>query len=148
MNLSGNGDWIGELPRDQQALLELLAPLIGEYLKEIKSPVTVEAYLKELSIYPIRVDQILMGFWGIRVRTVGPKRLATIKAFYLRRRYRGRYLNRIADDLVRGLIKQGVTEVEIWAHPEVQHWLEKRYGIKPIIYVTHNPIETFKVYEE
>jgi hypothetical protein len=137
------------LPKDQQQLRAVLRPLIQEYLKEIKSPLRVDEFLREQLVAPIRIDGMLMGFWGLRVRSLGGAgKLATIKAFYLRRAQRGKHLNRAADDLIRGLTKQGVTELEIWAHPKVQFWLEKRYGIKPKICITHNRIDVFQIFEE
>ena len=126
-----------------------LEPLIREYLLEINYRTSVDAYLKELTISPILLDGILMGFWGLQIRTVAnARKLATMKALYLKKEFRGRYLDRAADDLIRGLAKQGVTDVEIWSFAHVQEWLEKRYGIKPKIFVTYNSIDTFKVYKD
>lgn len=128
-----------------QQLVNLLSPLVNEYLTETKSGSTVDAFLREFAIYPIRIEGILMGFWALRIREAGATRLATVKAIYLRKQFRGRYLNRAADDLVRGLAKQGVTNLEIWAYPKVMLWLKKRYQIKPEIYVTNNPLSTFQI---
>ena len=137
------------LNKERVLLYNKLEPLIREYLIEIKSSVSVSVYLQELAVTPISIDGILMGFWGLQVRAgTGSRKLATMKALYLKKEYRGRYLNRIADDLIRGLLKQGVTELEIWSYPGMQKWLEKRYGIKPNIYVTYNPIEIFRVFKD
>lgn len=138
----------GPLPKDQAALLELLSPLISEYLGIMKIPLSIEQYLKELAVAPIRIDNLLIGFWGVRIRGAGERKLATVKAFYIREKYRGRYLNRAADDFVRGLSQQGVTEIEVWADSEVQKWLTKRYGIRPTLFITHNPIGVFQVYDQ
>jgi hypothetical protein len=136
-------------PDEQVQLYNLVQPLISAYLAEIRSEITIDAYLKEFAIIPIVIEEKLMGFWGVKLQALNPpRRLATIKAFYLQREYRGRFINQAADILVRGLSKQGITELEIWAFPGVQRWLERRYGIKPNIFVTYNPIETFKVYKE
>lgn len=134
---------------DSLALHPGLDPFIREYLLEINCKTSVAAYLKELAVSPIILDGILMGFWGLQLRSGGGgRKLATMKALYLRKEYRGRYLDRAADDLIRRLSEQGVTELEIWSFQHVQEWLEKRYGIKPNIFVTYNPIDTFKVYKD
>jgi len=68
-----------------------------------------------------------------------------MKAFYLRKKFRGTHINDVADDFVRGFTSMKVTHMEIWAFPEVQKWRTRRYGIVPRIHVTHNPIEIFKI---
>jgi hypothetical protein len=133
------------LPKDQAELLKVLAPLIEEYLVETKIGVNIVEYLQELVISAIEIDGTLIGFWGLRVRPLLKGKLATVKAIYFRKQYRGQYLNRAADDFIRKLSEQGVTELEIWAYPQILRWLEKRYGVQPKIYVTHNPIEIFQV---
>ena len=126
----------------------LVEPLIAEYLKEIQSPLSVAEYCSELTIAPIKIDGEIVGFWGLRFRVSGNRKLATAKGFYLKKSCRGSHLNQAADDFIRGLKRQGITELEIWAHPGVQRWLERRYGIKPVIQVTHNPLEVFEIFED
>jgi hypothetical protein len=134
-----------ELSAEQQALLNKLAPLIQEYLNETKLPTSLAAYLKELAFMQIVIDGKLIGFWGGRFRRSGGMKLMTIKAFYVKPEFRGRYLNRAADDLVAMLERQGVTDLEVWNAPEVQKWFEKRYKMKPQIYVTFNPLRDYRI---
>jgi hypothetical protein len=131
------------LPKDKADLLAALMPLILAYIKELELNVLPEAYLKELTILPIVIDETLMGFWGARFRQSGAAKLATVKAFYLSPQYRGRYINKAADDLYVGLLKQGITDLEIWNHPGVQGWFERRYRVKPKIIITAEKLEKF-----
>lgn len=136
------------ITQEQQALFNVLAPLIEEYIKEAKVPGTVAGYVKELTIIPIKIHDELCGFWGVTTRLLADQKIATVKAFYLRKHLRGRHLNRVTDDLARLFMKNGITVVEIWAYPAVQKWLERRYNIKPYIYVNCCPIETFQIFKD
>jgi hypothetical protein len=128
-------------------LRKIIEPLVQEYLKEINSPMSVREFLQEQSIVPIRVNEKLVGFWGLHRHRVQGSEVATVKAFYLQPEFRGEHLNDAADDLIRTLIREGITHLEIWAFPKIQRWLTRRYGIKPRIHVSQAPIEVFKVYE-
>jgi hypothetical protein len=134
-----------ELSAQQRAVLKQLVPLISEYLTETKLPTTLEAYLKELSFLQILIDEKLIGFWGIRLRSSGTMKLLTIKAFYVRRQYRGSFLNRAADYIFTFAENHGVTDVEIWNYPSVQRWFERRYKMKPKIFVTFNSFNEFRL---
>jgi len=133
------------ITKDQNELLKLLSPLIESYLAEMKISSSVEEYVRELAILPIKIEGKLIGFWGVSYRKKGKIFLATLKACYLMREYRGRYLNRAADDFFRGMEKQGVTNLEVWNHYNVQRWFERRYSLKPQIFVTHGKLEQFKI---
>lgn len=138
-----------DLLANKEKLLGTLEPLISEYLREIKNDVPVSTYLKELGVTPIILNNTVAGFWGLQiVASKDGKKRATIKAFFLKKEFRGKDRDRVADDLIKGLLTQGVTELEIWAYPEIQTWLESRYGIKPNIFVTHNPIQKFMDFKD
>ena len=137
-----------ELSPAQQELLNKLAPLINEYIVETKLQTTLQAYLQELVFMQIVVDGQLIGFWGGRFRESGRMKLMTIKAFYVQPKYRGKYLNQAADDLVSMLERQGVTDLEVWNDPSVQPWFERRYNMKPKIYVTFNALSEYRVPRE
>ena len=133
---------------DKDLLYKTLEPLIKEYLKEINLDLPVSSYLKELGVTPIFLNGSVAGFWGLQIVAVpNGKKRATVKAFYIRKEFRGKDRDRVADDFIKGLSTQGVTDLEIWAYPEIQNWLESRYDIKTNIHVTYNPIQKFMVFK-
>ena len=125
-----------------------ISSLIQAYIAETGSPATVEEFAGELSIAPITVLDALIGFWGLVFKESKTGRVAVIKAFYLVPEHRGRLLNSVTDDLIRGLTAVGVKHMEVWAFPAVQSWLNKRYGIKPIAHVSFDPIEKYQIYDD
>lgn len=127
----------------QGELLKRYAPLVSAYLAEIQSPASINDFLKNLSIAPIQDEDKLIGFWGIRFRESKAGRLATIKAAYIIPELRGERFEKATDDLADMLASKGVMEVEIWAFPQIQEWLTARYGFKPRIYVSQNPLQLF-----
>lgn len=143
MNKVGNPE-SGTMTKEQQALFASLAPLIDEYIKEAKVPGTVEGYVKELTIIPIKINNELNGFWGVTTRTLADRKIGTIKACYIRKQFRGNHFREVVSDLTRLFTKNGITVVEIWAYPAVQKWIERRFKIKPYIYVNCCPIDVFQ----
>jgi hypothetical protein len=132
------------LPQTQQDLLIKLSPLISEYLSEVKLSTSLQDFLHELQVFPIVIEDQLIGFWAGIIRASGTAKLFTIKGFYVRKQYRGRYISKAADNLYYFAMRQGVTDVEIWNSPGVQKWFERRYAAKPLLYVTHAKIATFR----
>ncbi len=136
-----------ELSPQDIALLKRFTPLIQEYIDEVKMKTTVDEYVKELAIVPIEFDGVLMGFWGLRFYLSGPRKVIVIKGVYIRRQYRGRYLNKAADKLFLTAQKKGIKEVELWSYPEIQRWLARRYGLKTNIHICYTTIDTFKKHD-
>ena len=133
------------LAPDKAALFRELSPLIADYLASIHSPASVEGYVRELEISPIRLEETLVGFWALRIRQLGKTKLATVKGFYIAPEFRGKYRNAAADLLIEGFARQGITDLEIWADENVQRWLTERYGLKPRLFVSHAPLEVFDI---
>lgn len=121
---------------------DLLA-VVKEYLKETGITVPIENYLREFSIVPIVISDKLIGFWGVTFRQSNEIKLATVKAFYIQKEFRGSSINTAADALVEELYLAGITNLEIWCSYGVQKWFLRRYGIKPNISISHDKIEKF-----
>lgn len=131
-------------PESQYAtLLTELSPLVRSYLTEVNSPATLEEFLKELTVVPIRWKGQLSGFWGLKIRRNSRGVLAAIKAAYILPSLRGPLFGKFVDILMDGLARRGVTHIEIWAFPGVERWLRRRYKFVPRMHIIQTPIEAF-----
>lgn len=122
---------------DSNRALSSYHHLIEAFIQETHTLLSVEELLASMEVFPIQLDEKLIGVVGMNIQLTPVGKAAIIRMLYVEPVYRGRRAWPVFEQLFDRLLEEGFTHVEGWAYPRMSRWLGRSWGITPKLYVYH-----------